>query len=69
MTGLEVLSELKKDEKTQSIPVFMLTAKAMGDDLSQALREGAPPIIKIDASTAVLGNAASGRDRGLRNKF
>lgn len=44
MTGLEVLSELKQDEKTQEIPVFMLTAKAMSGDLAQALREGADDI-------------------------
>ena len=55
MTGLEVLSELKQDKKTQGIPVFMLTAKAMGDDLSQALREGADDYITKPFNATELG--------------
>ena len=55
MTGLEVLSELKQDEKTQNIPVFMLTAKAMGGDLAQALRQGADDYITKPFNAAELG--------------
>ena len=55
MTGLEVLSELKQDEKTQEIPVFMLTAKAMSGDLAQALREGADDYITKPFNPVELG--------------
>ena len=55
MTGLEVLSELKKDEQTKDIPVFMLTAKAMGGDLEQALREGADDYLTKPFDPATLG--------------
>lgn len=57
MTGLEVLSELKCDEKTQGIPVFMLTAKAMSGDLAQALREGADDYITKPFNPGELGQA------------
>jgi len=57
MTGLEVLSELKCDEKTQDIPVFMLTAKAMSGDLAQALREGADDYITKPFNPGELGQA------------
>lgn len=43
--GLKVLSELKHDEKTGHIPVFMLTAKGMMSDVGQALYEGADDYI------------------------
>jgi len=43
--GLEVLSELKHDEKTKHIPVFMLTAKGMMLDVGRALYEGADDYI------------------------
>ena len=55
MTGLEVLSELKKDVQTKDIPVFMLTAKAMASDLEQALREGANDYITKPFDPAKLG--------------
>ncbi|MBN2457446.1 MAG: response regulator [Sedimentisphaerales bacterium] len=45
MDGLKVLSELKCDEKTRGIPVFMLTAKAMMSDVGRALYEGADDYI------------------------
>jgi DNA-binding response OmpR family regulator len=41
MDGLEVLSKLKQDKKTENIPVFMLTAKGMMADVGRALYEGA----------------------------
>ncbi len=40
MDGLEVLTELKAGEKTKHIPVFMLTAKGMLQDVSQAFDMG-----------------------------
>ena len=45
MDGLEVLSELKHDKTTEHIPVFMLTAKGMSNDLGQALLRGADDYI------------------------
>ena len=40
MNGLEVLSELKKDEQTKHILVFMLTAKDTPCHVRAAIREG-----------------------------
>jgi len=40
MDGLQVLAELKQDEITKNIPVFMLTAKVMPGDVGQAIIEG-----------------------------
>ena len=45
MDGMEVLAELKRDEKTEHIPVFMLTAKGTTHDLGQALFMGADDYI------------------------
>ena len=45
MDGLEVLSKLKQDKKTENIPVFMLTAKGMMADVGRALYEGADDYI------------------------
>lgn len=39
--GLEVLAELKHDEQTEHIPVFMLTGRGMMGDLNQAFEIGA----------------------------
>lgn len=65
MTGLEVLSELKKDDQTKDIPVFMLTAKAMTDDLEQAIREGADDYITKPFDPAKLGQTIKSK---LENK-
>jgi DNA-binding response OmpR family regulator len=43
--GLKVLSELKSDERTKHIPIFMLTAKGMMSDVGKALYEGADDYI------------------------
>lgn len=45
MNGLEVLSELRKDDELKNIPVFMLTAKGMAGDMEQALEKGADDYI------------------------
>jgi len=55
MNGLEVLSELKNDKRTEHIPVFMLTAKAMTDDLAQALQLGADDYIAKPFDPITLG--------------
>jgi two-component system alkaline phosphatase synthesis response regulator PhoP len=55
MNGLEVLSELKHDKRTEHIPVFMLTAKAMTDDLAQALQLGADDYIAKPFDPVTLG--------------
>ena len=41
MDGLEVLSHLKHNEKTEHIPVFMITAKGTIDDIDKAYDIGA----------------------------
>lgn len=45
MNGLEVLSELKHNKKTENIPVFMFTAKGIMDDIEQAFEIGADDYI------------------------
>ncbi len=45
MDGLTVLSQLKLDERTSNIPVFMLTAKGMMNEVGRALYEGADDYI------------------------
>ena len=41
INGLQVLAELKTDSSTEHIPVFMLTAKGMLNDVTQAIEIGA----------------------------
>ena len=55
MTGLEVLSELRQNERTKDIIVFMLTAKNMVDDVSTALASGAHDYIIKPFDGAELG--------------
>ena len=55
MNGLEVLSELKNDKRTEHIPVFMLTAKAMSQDSGQALQQGADDYIAKPFDPITLG--------------
>ncbi len=55
MTGLEVLSELRQDERTKGIIVFMLTAKNMVNDISTALASGANDYIIKPFDGAELG--------------
>ena len=55
MNGLEVLSELKHDERTEHIPVFMLTDRGMIGDLDQAFEIGADDYITKPSDLTQLG--------------
>ena len=55
MNGLQVLTELKKNPKTLHIPVFMLTAKGMLSDVTQALDIGADDYITKPFNPVQLG--------------
>jgi len=45
MDGLDVLADLKNDQRTAQIPVFMLTAKGMLSDVETAISMGADDYI------------------------
>lgn len=60
--GLEVLSELKHDESTKDVPVFMVTAKKMASDVGQAICEGVDGYFTKPFDTTKLG-------RTLRRKL
>ena len=45
MDGLQVLNELRHNERTEHIPVFMLTAKGQANDVGKALCAGADDYI------------------------
>ena len=55
MDGLEVLSELKHDERTEHILVFMLTDRGMIGDLDQAFEIGADDYITKPSDLTQLG--------------
>ena len=55
MNGLQVLSELKNDERTKDIPVFMLTAKGMMAEVGRALYGGADEYITKPFDPVELG--------------
>jgi DNA-binding response OmpR family regulator len=55
MNGLKVLAELKNDNVTQHIPVFMLTAKGMLSDVTQAIDTGADDYITKPFNPMQLG--------------
>ncbi|MBN2594267.1 MAG: response regulator [Sedimentisphaerales bacterium] len=55
MDGLEVLSELKHDKRTEHIPVFMLTDRGMIGDLDQAFEIGADDYITKTSDPMQLG--------------
>ncbi len=66
MNGLEVLSELRQDERTKGIIVFMLTAKNMMDDLETALASGADDYITKPFDGAELGQRIMGMFRAVK---
>ena len=55
MDGLQVLTELKRDETTAHIPVFMLTAKGMDADIDRASKLGADDYIIKPFDPRLLG--------------
>ena len=56
MNGFDVLSELKKEEKTKHIPVLVLTNLEGADDVERALELGAKGyLLKSDYSLEDLG--------------
>lgn len=55
MDGLEVLSELKHDERTEHIPVFMLTDRGMIGEIDQAFEIGADGYITKPLDLMQLG--------------
>lgn len=55
MSGLRVLSELKYNEKTSHIPVFMLTAKTVMRDIERAYDIGADDYITKPFSVMEIG--------------
>jgi chemosensory pili system protein ChpA (sensor histidine kinase/response regulator) len=55
MDGLEVLSELKHNERTEHIPVFMLTDRGLIGDLDQAFEIGADDYITKPSDLTQLG--------------
>jgi two-component system phosphate regulon response regulator PhoB len=55
MNGLQVLAELKTDGNTEHIPVFMLTAKGMLNDVTQAIEMGADDYITKPFNPIQLG--------------
>jgi len=57
MNGLEVLSELKHNKKTENIPVFMLTAKGVIGDIDQAYDIGADGYFTKPFNARELGSA------------
>ena len=55
MNGMQVIVELKADSSTEHIPVFMLTAKSMISDVTQALEMGADDYITKPFNPIQLG--------------
>lgn len=55
MSGLEVLAELKNDDKMKEIPVFMLTAKTLMGDIENAFDAGADDYITKPVELRQLG--------------
>ena len=56
MSGLEVLAELKHDERTENIPVFMLTGKTLIGDVERAFEIGADDYITKPVQLTKLGD-------------
>jgi DNA-binding response OmpR family regulator len=61
MDGLEVLSELKHNKKTENIPVFMLTGRGMIGDLDLAFEIGADDYITKPLDLGDLGKIVAAK--------
>jgi len=55
MDGMEVLSQLKHNEKTKHIPVFMLTSKEQKADIEQAVSRGVDDYIVKPFNVSEIG--------------
>ena len=62
MDGMEVFKQLKQNEKTRQVPVFMLTSKGTGDDIDQAISTGIDDYIVKPFSTSEI-------DKTIRSKL
>ena len=67
MDGLEVLSELKHDERTEHIPVFMLTDRGSIGDLDQAFEIGADDYITKPLDLMQLGRMVKAKWEGFKS--
>lgn len=67
--GMEVLSELKHNKKTENIPVFMLTGKGMIGDLDQAFEVGADDYITKPLDLMKLGRIVKAKWKKYSNKI
>jgi DNA-binding response OmpR family regulator len=61
MDGMEVLSELKHDKRTEHIPVFMLTGRGMIGDFDQAFDVGADDYITKPMNLMELGKTVKAK--------
>ena len=68
MDGLEVLSELKHDDRTEKIPVFMLTGKTMVGDIERAFEVGADDYITKPVKLMELGKIIKGKLKKIAEK-
>jgi len=68
MDGLEVLSELKHDERTEDIPVFMLTGRGAISDINRAIDIGADDYIKKPFNLKELSEIVKDKWREYKRK-
>jgi DNA-binding response OmpR family regulator len=68
MDGMEVLSELKHDKRTEHIPVFMLTGRGMIGDLDQAFDIGADDYITKPFNLMELGKIVKAKWEQYTNR-
>lgn len=68
MDGLEVMSELKHDKRTEHIPVFMLTGRGMIGDLDQAFDVGADDYITKPFDLMELGKTVKVKWEQYKNQ-
>lgn len=65
MDGIQVLSELKYNKKTEDIPVFMLTGKTLVGDIEFAFDSGADDYITKPVEMRQLGKIIKQKLRKL----